>query len=1823
MAKKDREKPTARAIEESGEKTGGSFRMQGAADRQAGGSALRTRQVTLGLKGAFRPGAARGDQPIETVEIADNDLIEIEFEGGERLWLNGEEFRERFGGVSERGKAAGTAVMAVPDSLQLLPGGMEARGPINWLIKGLKVFGVDLAGITARKIAEAVEGRTSANRRAPGIYRCVLNTGRFALEDVGSAGWRAEKPFLLFIHGTLSSTWGSFGDLWSVARAAELDALRRAYGDRVLAFEHEYLTKSPIDNTRDLVKQLNRVLPDQAAVHLVTHSRGGLVGEMLCRGTSGDGGAAPFLPEELALADIDDRHKETLKSLKALDAELRVKRFRVERFVRVACPALGTTLASGRLDRWLSVVGTVGSAALPGTPLADAFSDIGDFIAAAVQERTDPETLPGLEAMMPESAFIKLVNWPKTVVFGDLTVIAGDIDPDKWWARLMVWLTDRFYEGDHDLVVNTPSMYGGATRSGTALVGFHKGPDVNHFSYFQNADSAVQLVRALTREAGDTAGFEPLAKPVVNIARAIAPRSVDPMPVVFILPDMMGSELTVGDDHVWVDIPHLMFKGFTALTISARDVRPTNVMTRYYGALIDRLATTHKVVPFPYDWRLPVEDEARRLAGLVRSEFEQAKRYNQPVRILAHSMGGLVARAMIALNDALWKEICGHTGARLVMLGTPNGGSHAITELLVGQSSTLRKLAFLGTTPSQREMLDVVIHFPGVLAMLPKDDREDYFDSQTWHTYHRQAGSGWVPPGDADLKKARAFRNLLDNSPVDPGRTVYVAGCADVTLTGMYLDEKADDPHDRIRFLATTRGDGRVSWDSGIPKDVPTWYMDAEHGDLPAHEEAFDAIEELLTKGTTTLLPKAPPVSRAVAVAFPRPKPAEELYPDEEVLVAEAIGARPRKHRRPSAKRPAMRVSVAHGNLAYASHPVATGHYAGDTIISAEAALDRGLDGALSRRHQLGIYPGAVETSAVFINPRLFSTLDATPRGAIVVGLGPVGSLSAASLTRGFARALLEYVTEWRERGPGEAGAQESRQARDFKVTSLLIGTGAGGISVSDSIFALLQGVARANQALANARQDARISDIEFIELWEDQAIQAVKALERLQSEPRFSKGFIFETTLGSLTGGLRRVDFSEPGGWWDRLQVLGGGKKGEPSDGTLRFSALTRRARGEVRLLATQRELVDSFIEQSIRTTRDNRTAARTMFELLLPNEIKDQAPDQDNLVLVVDEEAAWYPWELMEDPSSNSGEPFVIEHGMLRQLESAEFRESVRDVIDKTALVIGDPVSKYVELKGAQAEAQAVWQLLQRSDFIAEQRIRPLAEQVMNALFARPYRVLHLAGHGVYDYLPDDQLNCAGCQQPLPPDLASGRRKERRPVTGMIIGDKAVLSPHEVHQMRHVPELVFINCCHLGRIEDTHGRPDLLNERRDYNRIAANVATEFIRMGVRAVVAAGWAVDDGAATVFSTTFYEAMLGGMRFGEAVKRARGAAYRQHPEINTWGAYQCYGDPDYRLVREDGGSTGDDGKPAYISSVQALTDIDNVAAELSSAADGDIDAQLKRLDRIAEVLAEKKWLEEKGIHAALGRAYGKAGKFDKAIEYYRHALCAENGAMTLKDVEQLANLEVRRAVQWWKDGRKSPEEIIETIDDVIRRLNIMGPTAERHSLRGSAFKRRALVDPKGRSESLQQMRDAYREAYRLAENTGRFDPYPLLNWLTGVLTVDWQPEKKTSSGTETEEISAVLEKARPKVRELSAVKKDFWHAVYPVDLDLFDALREGDLSDSRMEALAERYREVQKLASPKDFASIIDQLDFLLTMAEKNLTITASLIRLKNKLAGAS
>src|SRR5207344_3000094 len=127
--------------------------------------------------------------------------------------------------------------------------------------------------------------------------------------------------------------------------------------------------------------------------------------------------------------------------------------------------------------------------------------------------------------------------------------------------------------------------------------------------------------------------------------------------------------------------------------------------------------------------------------------------------------------------------------------------------------------------------------------------------------------------------------------------------------------------------------------------------------------------------------------------------------------------------------------------------------------------------------------------------------------------------------------------------------------------------------------------------------------------------------------------------------------------------------------DGSLRFVALTQRARAEARVVATQRELVDQLVRNTIQSTRHDSRLTQTLFELLLPNELKEQAPDRRSIVIVLDEASARYPWELLEN-RYDEGKPLALNRGLLRQLETRVFREVSLRSLGDAALVVGDPI-------------------------------------------------------------------------------------------------------------------------------------------------------------------------------------------------------------------------------------------------------------------------------------------------------------------------------------------------------------------------------------------------------------------------------------------------------------------------------------------------------------------------------------------------------------------
>src|SRR5690606_4532604 len=126
-----------------------------------------------------------------------------------------------------------------------------------------------------------------------------------------------------------------------------------------------------------------------------------------------------------------------------------------------------------------------------------------------------------------------------------------------------------------------------------------------------------------------------------------------------------------------------------------------------------------------YDWRHSVREAAAKLAEALEQWLPQAERAGQPVHLAAHSMGGLVARAMIAdggRGAAAWQRIAALPGSRLLMLGTPNHGSWEALRWLTGLNPAQARLALLDFSRSTSEIVDLVRAYPGLLELLPFAD---------------------------------------------------------------------------------------------------------------------------------------------------------------------------------------------------------------------------------------------------------------------------------------------------------------------------------------------------------------------------------------------------------------------------------------------------------------------------------------------------------------------------------------------------------------------------------------------------------------------------------------------------------------------------------------------------------------------------------------------------------------------------------------------------------------------------------------------------------------------------------------------------------------------------------------------------------------------------------------------------------------------------------------------------------------------------------------------------------------------------------------------
>ncbi|MBT8185185.1 MAG: hypothetical protein KJN76_10105, partial [Eudoraea sp.] len=674
---------------------------------------------------------------------------------------------------------------------------------------------------------------------------------------------RKGSPYFLFIHGTNSDTRGAFGGLQE--SAAVWKTIHDTYGSNVIAFQHRTLTESPLENAVKLAKQL----PNNIELHIISHSRGGIVGDILSKySTDGNKAVKGFTNAHIALLKKEANRQSDIDNIRELNKIYKTKKITVTKFIRVGCPAAGTTLASKRLDIVLNVFFNV-LGKVTG-PVGDIFTEL---LSAAIENKDNAQVLPGIEAQSPASPFIKILNDPteENAISGNaLAVISGNGAIDISGHGLLVILGKLFFWKRNDLVVDTDSMYLGVKRANEIQYFFDEDTGVDHVKYFKNKSTLDAINTAIESEPGtQIPGFKSFDQNKIPSSDrdkrgleygTLKPESKPPSgerPIVVLLPGIMGSNLSDGDNKLWLNYFNILGGRLLELdNLHTGKIMADSVVKTSYQRLYDWLSGQYDVVIYPFDWRLQLGESANRFDLKIK----ELMALGQPIKIIGHSMGGVLVRDFIINHPLTWKKLNASEDFRLIFLGSPLEGSFRILTVLFGEDAIINKLSMLDLKHTKKDLLKMFCKFEGILSLLPLSDEapNDFADINTWENMRNVFNKkDWPLPGIDELNRFKSYRNKILNKKdsLDYANTVYIAGKDKMTPCGYFKEEILPDKE--LHFLYTSWGDQSVTWDS-IPEQIKhrkaVYYTRTSHGMLANDTDIFPGIEEILETGSTSLI---------------------------------------------------------------------------------------------------------------------------------------------------------------------------------------------------------------------------------------------------------------------------------------------------------------------------------------------------------------------------------------------------------------------------------------------------------------------------------------------------------------------------------------------------------------------------------------------------------------------------------------------------------------------------------------------------------------------------------------------------------------------------------------------------------------------------------------------------------------------------------------------------------------------------------------------------------------------------------------------------------
>jgi pimeloyl-ACP methyl ester carboxylesterase len=302
---------------------------------------------------------------------------------------------------------------------------------------------------------------------------------------------------------------------------------------------------------------------------------------------------------------------------------------------------------------------------------------------------------------------------------------------------------------------------------------------------------------------------------------------------VLIVPGMMGSRLCdlpspgAAKRHgrakaLWVDPLRIAAGHLRRLSLpGTSSIRPAGALLPAYAKLKLMLSIEgFDARFFAYDWRLGIDKIGAALASKILAG-------GKPVSLVAHSMGGLVARIAA-------KRLPKRLIQRLVMLGTPNRGAYAPVLALRGTYPFVRRLSRLDLEHSPEDLAgNVFCTFPGLYQLLPAASagaQLDLLDPDSWPP----TGPKPDPALLGRVAEARARMASADD------RMTHIVGVNRDTVVSVRRTT------DGFEYGSSRNGDGTVPVQLAMLPALETYFADEAHGELPNNPRIIAAVVALL-----------------------------------------------------------------------------------------------------------------------------------------------------------------------------------------------------------------------------------------------------------------------------------------------------------------------------------------------------------------------------------------------------------------------------------------------------------------------------------------------------------------------------------------------------------------------------------------------------------------------------------------------------------------------------------------------------------------------------------------------------------------------------------------------------------------------------------------------------------------------------------------------------------------------------------------------------------------------------------------------------------------